>query len=129
MSDASVSAALSVLGKIVEANGRLLRVARAPRTGAAGARLSTRVRLTFDVGAVDLWVEGDTLAAGEPDEAEALLDAAEDEPWWTVLGHPLVRVAAHAPAGTLVQFRPDEASPKIFVLGVEAGAVGVRTVV
>ncbi|MAE93574.1 MAG: hypothetical protein QF410_10045 [Planctomycetota bacterium] len=117
------------LQRVAEAGGCLLRVERAPRTGPAGARLSERLRLTFDVGALDACVSGGQLQPSPPDASEPLLNADEDDPWWALLGHPLTKVAPHEEAGLLVQFRADDASPKILILAPEAGAVAVRPVV
>ena len=117
------------LTRISEGNGVLLRVARVPCTGPAGARLSERVRLIFDVASFDLWVDQGELVAGAAEERSPLLSADEDEPWWALLGHPLTRIAAHDTGGSLVQFRADDASPKILILAAEGEAVSVRTVV
>ncbi len=107
----------------------LLRVERAPKTGPSGARRSERLRLTFDKGAIDFWPSEGALACGSIDSGQALLNADEDEPWWTVLGHPLTRVAPQPGGGVLVQFRPDDASPKLFVLSCESDAVATQVVV
>ncbi len=117
------------LTRIAEGNGVLLRVQRQPCTGPAGARLSERVRMIFDVAAFDLWVDQGELVAGATDERTPLLSADEDEPWWTLLGHPLTRVAAHDAGGSLVQFRADDASPKILVLAAEGDAISVHALV
>jgi hypothetical protein len=99
----------------VAAHARLLRVeSDDPR--ALSLRFDRGVlRLAVIDGALELeLLGGETLAAGS-----ALLD--EDDPWWTVLGHPLCgawsrrddegRRAALEP-----QFRPDGENPKIVSL-------------
>lgn len=126
---ARTDAAEAVLGRVADAGGRLLRVERA-----AGPPAAPRLRLAFDRAVVV--VEPDAAGAAlrarvlpalEPERGLAAAD--EEAPWWTVLGHPLTRVAAHEDAGLLLQFRPDAESPKILVLAPAPGAVRVRTLV
>lgn len=118
-----------VLERIAKASGKLLRVEREPMPGPGGAQLSRQLRLSFDVGAVQLHAEDGGLVANVAEAEGTLVNADEDEPWWTVLGSPLTRVAPQDGGGLLVQFRADDSSPKLFVLGAEAGAVAVRIVV
>ena len=120
--------AKEILDRVAEAGGKLLRVTRDPSAGGGG--LSRRLVLTFDVGALALSSVGGALeclavASGEA----AALDAGEEEPWWAVLGHPLTRVQAQAGGAFLVQFRADEASPRLFLIEPSGIAVGVRAVV
>jgi hypothetical protein len=119
------------LEPIVAAGGRLLRVEREPAAGAAGARVSVRLRLWFDVGVVELYRAGSALEAEpvEPGAARLVLDAAEEEPWWALIGHPLTRVSPREDGSLLVQFRPDDASPRVLVLASEPDGVGVETLV
>jgi hypothetical protein len=128
--DASLEPAEAVLGRVVEGRGRLLRVER----GAGPPAAPPRLRLAFETGVVA--IEPD--AAGAALEARlettlqapAALDSADEEdPWWTLLGHPLTRVAAREEGTLLLQFRPDAESPKILVLAPAPGAVRVRTLV
>ncbi len=118
-----------VLKGIAEAGGKLLRVEREPAPGAGEAARSRRLRLCFDVGSVELHAEADGLAASIPQAETPWTRADEDEPWWTVIGSPLTRVAPQAGGGSLVQFRADDASPKLFVLVAEDEAVTVRVVI
>jgi len=137
----SDGAAERVLGRVAEAGGKLLRAERAMGPAAAPARL----RLTFDLGAVEIAPDAEgaalraTPAAPSPagDEElhrapagdQELHRADEESPWWTLLGHPLTRVAVREAGTLLLQFRPDDASPKILTLEPAAGAVRIRTVV
>jgi hypothetical protein len=120
----------TVLARLVERGARLLRVERGQGPPASPPRL----RLVFEVGAVVLEPDaaGEALRAREEPQPGAGGDAVvadEDDPWWTLLGHPLTRVATRDEGALLVQFRPDDASPKILVLAPGPGAVRVRTVV
>ncbi|MBW2241531.1 MAG: hypothetical protein JRH01_06050 [Deltaproteobacteria bacterium] len=118
-----------VLERIAKASGKLLRVEREPAPGPGGALHSRHLRLSFDVGAVQLHTEAGGLMASTVEGEGALINADEDEPWWTVIGSPLTRVAAQEGGGLLVQFRADDSSPKLFVLVAEGEAVAVRVVV
>ncbi len=118
-----------VLERVAQAGGRLLRVEREPAPGPGGALRSRRLRLTFDVGAVELRAAPEGLAAGDGGDRPGLLGADEDEPWWTVIGNPLTRVAPHEERGCLVQFRQDEASPKLMILVPDGDTVEVRVVI
>ncbi len=113
-------------GRVIEKEGRLLRVTTDTGAGGAFAALA----FTFDVGTVRVTAEGGTLAGGAfpATEGEAGTTANEDDPWWTVIGNELHRVTSHD-AGVIVQFRPDNESPKIVQLEAAPGGVRVRTVV
>ena len=112
---------------MADAGGRLLRVERAPLPGAAGARGSSELRLIFDVGIVSIGPGG---APADPGRAEAeLLEADEEEPWWALLGHPLTRVSVRERGELLLQFRADDASPKVLLLAADGPGVAVRDVV
>lgn len=126
----SNTAAVTGFEPIIEASGRLLRVDRDPVPGPAGARASTRLRLTFDVGALELHLDPQAggLAASPPGEGCAV-PANEEEPWWPLLGNPLCRVSERGPGELLLQFRPDDDSPRILVAKGEAGGVAVRALV
>jgi len=120
--------AQEILDRVAEAGGKLLRVTRDPIAGGAGT--SQRVVLTFDVGALALSSAGRGLEGLAVESGDAArLDAGEEEPWWAVIGHPLTRVQAQAGGALLVQFRADEASPRVFLLEPIGGAVGIRAVV
>ena len=61
---------------------------------------------------------------------EGLSDASEDEPWWRLLGSPMVRVwrAESGPGGSgglRLQFREDHENPKVIALVPEAERVRV----
>lgn len=118
-----------VLERIAKASGKLLRVEREPMPGPGGAQRSRQLRLSFDVGAVQLHAEAGGLMASAAEAEGTLISADEDEPWWTVLGSPLTRVAAQEGGGVLAQFREDNSSPKLFVLVAEGEAVVVRIVI
>ena len=48
----------------------------------------------------------------------------EDEPWWRLIGNPLVAVSA-IPGGAALQFRHDNDNPRIVEIVLEAGALRV----
>lgn len=133
--------ATDVLDRVREAGGRLLRAERAPLgPGESGA--SATLRLTFDVGRVLLRVTAEGPAGldaevddpGEsegPGAAPSYLNADEDEPWWRLLGQPLLRVEARgpeeSPEALLLQFRREDERPRRVEIVAERGAVAVRT--
>jgi hypothetical protein len=118
-----------ILERVIQAEGRLLQVERVPLAGPAGARASSALRLTFDVGIVtlrtganegDLEVEIGHLAdAGSP----VFISASEEDPWWTVLGCSLNRVQVRASRGVRVQFRGDQDNPRCFALAPRRGGI------
>ena len=105
------------------------------RSAAGSDELVTALLLTFDVGRVLLRanprraeLEAELLEpdARPPAEVES---AAEQEPWWRVLGEPLVRVWSMGPAlasGICMQFRADEKEPRIITLEPQGASVRVR---
>jgi hypothetical protein len=132
--EASGDLLADTLERVVRAQGRLLRVERVPLPGPAGARASSALRLTFDVGiltlrpdqeGIGLEVEiGRVANAG----AEDFVSASEDDPWWAVMGSPLTRVQSRATGGVCVQFRGDDENARRFTVfprhgGVEASLV------
>ncbi len=124
-----MSGAGALLERVVEAGGRLLRVDRLPAPGGAGAGRSEVLRLTFDVAVVELRESAGRLeaeaAGGEP--GPGFVDANEDEPWWALLGSPLVRVGAETGGAELrVQFRADDENPRRVVLASAAGGIAWR---
>ena len=62
-------------------------------------------------------------SAGAPDDA---VRADEDEPWWALMGNPLV-AAWQAPAGSAhphtleLQFREDTSRPKLVTIQIQQG--------
>ena len=128
--------AAEVLERVAESGGRLLRVEREPGAGPAGRSRSRVLRLTFDLAVVELRaasagrgaaLEAVTLVPGSAPAPPVSAD--EEGPWWTLIGHPLTRVATLPDGALRVQFRPDAASPRILLLGAVEGAVAVRTLV
>ena len=124
-----------ILERVVQAEGRLLRVERVPLAGPAGAGASSVLRLTFDVGIVTLRPgrQEDALEIEAGHQADAgspvFVSAIEEDPWWRVVGCPLTRVEARAAGGVRLQFRGDRDNPRRFALyplggGIEASAEG-----
>ena len=119
------------LERVIQAQGRLLRVERAPLAGPAGAQASSALRLTFDVGVVTVRPGGDPkgleveTGPGADPGAAAFLPASEDEPWWKVIGCPLTRVEARGAGCVRARFRGDRDNPRWFALLPLDGGIGV----
>jgi hypothetical protein len=120
--DADGDSLAEILERVIQAQGRLLRVERAPLAGPAGARASSLLRLTFDIGVVTVRPGGDAsgleVQIGEAASpgSPVFVSADEDDPWWRVMGCPLTRVQAREPGGVRVQFRGDLENPRRLVL-------------
>ena len=100
-----------------------------PALRRAGAQRSEVLRLVFDLGPVELWAGEGELAAQVPESelASPFVDAGEEEPWWAVIGNPLVRVEAlETEPGVRLQFRPDAERPRRIVLVAAAGGIDWR---
>ena len=117
------------LERVIHAQGRLLQVDRAPLAGPAGARVSSELRLVFDVGVVTLRsggsgadLEVEIAPVSEPRSA-VFVSASEDEPWWKLLGFPPTRVGVRAGGGVRVQFRGDQENPRWLALFSSDGGV------
>ncbi|MCP3984282.1 MAG: hypothetical protein GY723_07825 [bacterium] len=117
------------LGHIATAGGKLLRVEREPVPGPGGEQRSLHLRLSFDTGAIQLRAEAGGVSTSTAEAEAVLANADEDEPWWAVLGSPLTKVAPQEGGGCLMQFRADDASPKLFVLAADGEALVVRVVI
>jgi hypothetical protein len=131
MQPSSDSLAAETLGRVIEAKGRLLRIDRAPLAGPAGARASSALRLTFDVGVITLRPGGSEgglrVEVGTPPEAGSpqLVAGSEEDPWWRVMGCPLARAERRPGGGLLLQFRGDEENPRRFALLPRRGGIEV----
>ena len=133
----SAQAAATLLSRVIEARGRLLRVERVPAPEAdGGPRASMLLRLVFDVGIVELRpgrADGEIAArAPHPNDPpdDALLPADEEEPWWALLGQPLARAealpaAGDEPAALGLQVRPDAERPRRLRIFGWGGAVHI----
>ncbi len=125
---------LQWLERVAQEGGKLLRVLREPVAGPGGARRSRSLVWTFDVGSLALHAQAGAVVAEAmaPDaDPSALLPADEDDPWWTLIGHPLTKASERADGALLVQFRADADSPKVLVLaaGGDGDAIDVETVI
>jgi len=109
--------------RVAETGGLLLRVDCAEPTGIGGSCLlmtfdNGRLLVTADPVEHHLVVE---VAASREDAPGELLLANEEEPWWRVLGSPLVRVSPLSEGvplsqGLRLQFRADDDAPRIIAL-------------
>jgi hypothetical protein len=114
---------IELFERAASGGGQLLR-AELSSLGGSAQHVSVLL-LTFDVGLVMVGVEPRTgslrveaLMTAE-DAPEGLQDAAEDEPWWRLLGSRLTRAwpAGDDPDGALcLQFGADDASPRFVSL-------------
>lgn len=115
---------MDTLERAADAKGKILRVERIDGGPAPGTLL------TFDVGRVLVTLDatGGRLASRHVEASEELagdaIDLAQEEPWWRVVGNPIVRVSADDGRGEWrLQFREDDQNPKIIVLRHEAGGL------
>ena len=83
-----------------------------------------RLRLAGEPASAELVVE--LVAAGDLD-ALRRVNLGEEEPWWRLVGSPLVAVHAIS-GGAALQFRHDEDNPRVVEIVLEAGTlrVGLR---
>jgi hypothetical protein len=115
-----------------DAQGRLLSVAG--ESADAKSSSAAAFLLTFDVGR--LLVRADAasgdVASVHLETSEGLQgdwsELAQEEPWWRLVGNPIVRVWRADPdaggGGLRVQFREDEENPR--VIGIVAEGKSVR---
>jgi hypothetical protein len=123
------------LQEICERHPRLLRVERVPARGQRSVlrahalmllfdRLQMSVRADPEAGALEI------AASGAP-MLEDALRADEDEPWWMLLGAPLVAAwqTSDEKGGTArleLQFREDASNPKVVTLRLVHGRISIR---
>jgi len=126
------------LQRAADAGGRVLKAERLDPGSAGEAQRAAAFLITFDVGRILVSVDasrGDLanfyLEPG--DEAPpGLVDATEDEPWWRILGAPLVRVwfgdatPAGGGRGFRLQFREEDDNPRIIALDADGPLVRAR---
>ncbi len=113
--------------RAIDAKARILKAERLDPGGAGESQRAAAFLVTFDVGRV--------LVSADPDSGDltthdietgselppGLADLAEEEPWWRILGAPLVRVwlgdaAPGSGRGVRLQFREDDDNPRIVAL-------------
>ena len=129
--EASRGRLAETLERVIRAQGRLLQVERAPLAGPAGARVSSALRLIFDVGIVTLRSGGagadlEVEIASVPDtQPSVFVSASEDDPWWKVMGFPLTRVGVRAAGGVRVQFRGDQENSRRLAVFSRGGGIEV----
>jgi hypothetical protein len=135
---------IELFERVAEARGRVLRVEQlVPAGGASSPRRGPGYLLTFDVGRILVVADpahGCLLVrhVESAAEVEAIKRAPmdEQEPWWRVVGNPVTRVwpggagaGAASGAGDLhevrLQFREDDANPRVISLRYDDGAVRV----
>ena len=117
---------LSVLEKVASNRGVLLRC-----SGKARTMNCERLRFTFDIGIVEPRAEGSrlTFEAFSAESGSAGLTVwDEEQPWWKVLGHPLVRVEKQGNGCVHLQWRHNDDNPKIIELFAREDCVVVREI-
>lgn len=91
--------------------------------------------LTFDVGRIAVRVEPRSQSLGiefvaSPEQVPTGLEAArEEEPWWRVIGSPLVAAWAGGPGhetAVCLQFRAADQSPRVICVEPRGGSVAIR---
>jgi hypothetical protein len=130
----------AVLEELAGTAARLLRAQQTPLPGQS--ELYEAVVLTFDRARLIITPSGrgDELALRldpgdsdvlRPDLAAAAQDSGEEEPWWRVLGNPLHRAWASSDpqrdqAALELQFRADDANPRVVVLELAEGGIRIH---
>jgi len=126
----------SLLEEFCVQRPRLLRAEVAiARARLSGAPLLDEVALSFDAGVLRLRPVAETneiQCVVSPDQLSSqLIDYAEEEPWWRVLGNPLIAASASpgSEAGSpelTLQFREEASNPRFISLYRLSGGLGVR---
>jgi hypothetical protein len=127
---------MELFEKVVELGGKILSVERtSPAAGPGGDEemCASAILLTFDVARILVTARpGRSRELRQVASAEeagvALSSASEDDPWWRVLGSPLVRSTdEEAEGGGLralrLQFRGEDDSPRFIFLRLAGGLV------
>ena len=119
------------LREICAQRPRLLRVERVPSRAARAAQRSRVLLLSFDRLQLSLCPddEDEAVAIAVHTAAAPLLEdtlrADEEEPWWMLLGAPLV-AAWKTSAALELQFRDDGSNPKIVSVELADGQLRAR---
>lgn len=129
---------MKLLEAVAERGGRLLQVERGSPAERAGQdeMAAPALLLTFDVARILVTAKpGRALALRQvqtPEEAGGgLAPAGEEEPWWRVVGSPLVRATSEEAEGgglraVRLQFRPDDQDPRFVSLRLDSSLVRAR---
>ena len=129
---------MELLDGIADRGGRLLQVERSSPASEPGEQEMTApaILLTFDVARILVTARpGRSLELRQVESAEeaavSLTSASENEPWWRVIGSPLVRsFDEEAEGGGLralrMQFRGDDDNPRFISLRPDGGLVRAR---
>jgi hypothetical protein len=123
---------LELFQRAADARGQILGVQRLE--GGGSESRSPGFLLTFDVGRILVRADparGALVAEhlqSREEEPGALKPAAEEEPWWRILGNPITRVweldeGSDRVRGYRLQFRADADDPLVVVLEPEGGLV------
>jgi hypothetical protein len=120
----------AILAELIREEPRLLRAEIAATDLRGSATPCRGVLLTFDVGRLAIAIDTEKGALAVRYGPEAELDEAdvaradEEEPWWTLMGHELVR-ARRGPDVLELQFRADDQSPKLVTFTLRDGVIHV----
>jgi hypothetical protein len=122
---------MEVFERAAASSAQLLQVMRLGGAGDDSTSLPAAVLMTFDVGRILISADPTTrrLEAVELPDADSLpsglADAAEDEPWWRLLGCSLAAVATESPEKIRLEFRISGGLVRTLIL--ERSGGGLRT--
>ena len=118
-----------VIERARDAQAKLLAVERLPGVG-GDEQLGAAFLLVFDAGRILISADTDSTALcaihleDSEDVPSGMVSAAEEEPWWRLLGAPLRGAWAESGGAVLrLQLRGDDESPRFATLGCEGEAV------
>ena len=129
---------MQLLEAVAERGGCILQVDRGSPAGGTGTdeMSAPALLLTFDVARILVTAKpGRALELRQVQTVEEaggrLASASQDEPWWRVLGSPLVRASSEEAEGgglraVRLQFRPADQNPRVVSLRLDSSLVRVR---
>jgi hypothetical protein len=129
---------VKLLEAVAEKKGCLLQVDRGSPAGGTGEdeMSAPALLLTFELARILVTAKpGRALELRQVQTREeaggGLAPASEDEPWWRVIGSPLVRASSEEAEGgglraVRLQFRADDQNPRFMSLRLDSSLVRVR---
>ena len=114
---------------------RLLRIEAVRGRGGLGGEAFSELALGFDAARLRIWAPHDAAhlgcEVGDDPLSRDPEDAREEEPWWRVMGSPLIgawitRGKPDLPVELALQLREDASSPRIISLARERTHIRVR---
>jgi len=124
---------MNLFERVVSARGRLLRVERYADSEKRNSNLVPGLLMTFDVGRILIWGGAKTSKlqlepiSNSEDAPSRLVRLDEKEPWWRVLGSPLVAVQSiDEKPGFRLQFRQSDRSPRTISLTLDGNRIRIE---